>query len=87
LTALITDFEWNVTTGYRELQRWPEVVALLTERGHRMAEAAGDGFEVDVQERSGGRDVPRVSVRAATPEAMLAQARGHILERAIDSAR
>lgn len=80
-------WEWHVTTGYRELMRDPAVLAEMERRGERVAEAAGDGFEVDSQARAGNRQVPRVSVRTATIEARLAEARDHVLERAIDAVR
>lgn len=84
---ILSGFQWNVRTGYRELMRSPGVVAQLSERADRIADAAGDGFVVDVDQESGRRRTPRASVRTGTFEARLAEARDHVLERAIDAGR
>lgn len=80
-------FQWNVRTGYREQMRDPGVVAELKDRAERIAKAAGPGFVVDVDTESGRRRTPRASVRTDTFEARLAEARDHVLERAIDAGR
>jgi hypothetical protein len=80
-------FTWNVKTGYRELMRSPGVVAELSDRADRIAEAAGEGFVVDVEVESGRRRTPRSSVRTGTFDARLAQARNPVIERAIDAGR
>jgi hypothetical protein len=84
---IYSNFRWNITTGYRELQRTQPVVDLLEGSAERIARAAGPGFEVDVTPQAGRRRTPRVSVRTATFEARLAEARDHVLERAIDAGR
>jgi len=84
---MIVKYVWHVTTGYRELQRDPSVVELLTASVQRTARAAGPGFEADVTLEAGRRRTPRASVRTATFEARLAEARDHVLERAIDAGR
>lgn len=84
---IVFGFKWNVRTGYRDLMRDPAVAALIRERADRIAEAAGEGFEADVQPRSGRRQVPRGSVRTATARAREVEARTHALERSIDAGR
>jgi len=81
---------FHVRTGYRDYMRTPEVETLLTDAGHRIADAAGGaeaGFEVDVTSRSGRRRVPRVAVVTATFEAKEAEARDRKLTRALDAGR
>lgn len=87
VTPIIVRFKWHTLTGYREYQRTPEVVELLKDSVERTAEAAGPGFEADVQVESGRRNVARASVRTVTDEARRRQARDHVLERAIDAGR
>lgn len=84
---ILTGFQWNVRTGYRQLMRSPGVVAQLSDRADRIADAAGGGFVVDVDLESGRRRTPRASVRTGTFEARLAESRDHVLERAIDAGR
>lgn len=83
-------FKWHILTGYREYQRAPEVLDLLVAAGERIADAAGGeaaGFVVDVQPISGGRGVGRVSVRTATAEAMVSEAKHRTLTKALDAGR
>ena len=84
---ILSGFKGNVRTGYRELMRSPGVVAELSGRADRIADAAGAGFVVDVDLESGRRRTPRSSVRTGTFDARLAEARDHVLERAIDAGR
>lgn len=56
----------------------------LQARAERVAEAAGDGFEADTFV---GRNRARAGVITATPAAMEAEARDHVLVRALDAAR
>lgn len=56
----------------------------LERRANAMANAAGDGMDVDVRV---GRTRARASVRTGTPEAMRAEARDKTLTRAIDAGR
>lgn len=80
-------FQWGVRSGYRKQMRDRGVVAELKARAERIAEAAGPGFVAEVDPESGRRRTPRASVRTDTFEAMLAQARGNVLERSIDAGR
>lgn len=60
------------------------VLSDLTARGARIAAAAGDGHEV---EPFVGATRARVTVRTATPAAMVAEARDRALTRALDAGR
>jgi hypothetical protein len=62
----------------------PEVRADLKRRTDRIAAAAGQGFEASVEV---GRNRARGSVITATPEARSAEARDHVLLRALDAGR
>jgi hypothetical protein len=55
--------------------------AKLQELGERLAAAAGPGFEAEPVFH--GQHRSRVTVKTATPEAMVAEAREHILIRAL----
>lgn len=81
---MIEHIDFHVRTGYRDLMRDPAVAAAMKDILDRVAEKAGDGFEVDLEERSGRRKVPRGSVRTATYEARRRQARDHVLEQSLD---
>lgn len=81
---MIVNITYHVTTGYRELMRDPAVATAMQEILNRVQEKAGAGFEADLEERSGRRDVPRGSVRTATFEARRRQARDHVLEQSLD---
>jgi len=74
--------------GFVALRNSPEVQADIKARAERIAQAAGDGFEVTPvttnMSRSGRA---RVAVIATTAEAMLAEANDQALTRAIDSGR
>jgi hypothetical protein len=70
--------------GVRELLRSPEVLADLSARAHRIANAAGDGMEVDAEL---GRVRARATVFTATFEAMRAEATTRALTRAVDAGR
>lgn len=61
-----------------------EVLADLEARGQRIAAAAGDGYEA---EASIGSARARVTVRTATPDAMVTEARDHTLLRSLDAGR
>lgn len=90
MASVIFGWKWNVTTGYRDYMRTPEVLKLLEEAGDRIAAAAGGdaaGFEVEVEPTSGRRRVPRVSVRTATIAARLEEARNRTLTKALDAGR
>lgn len=71
--------------GVGDLLRSDEVAQDLRRRAERVAAAAGEGMEVDESRGSGGRR--RASVRTATTEARLAEAKERRLTRAVDAAR
>lgn len=71
--------------GVAELLKGPEIQADLTARGQRIADAAGDGVEVEVP--FVGQNRARVTVRTATFEAMVNEAEDRTLTRAIDAGR
>lgn len=56
----------------------------LERRGRAVAEAAGEGMEA---ETTVGRNRVRVSVRAATHEAVVAEAKDRSLSKGLDAAR
>lgn len=70
--------------GVRQLLRSPEVVADLERRARAIAEAAGDGHEID---SSVGRNRARVEVRTDTPAAKAREAKHRTLTASIDAAR
>lgn len=70
--------------GVRDLLRSEEVRADLERRAAAIAEAAGDGFEVETYR---GANRCRAEVRTATEPARRAEATGHNLTRAIDAGR
>lgn len=70
--------------GVRDLLRSHEVSADLERRAKRIANAAGDGMEV---EATTGRNRARVSVRTATTEAILAEAKERTLTKSLDAGR
>ncbi|MCL2089847.1 MAG: hypothetical protein FWH11_01245 [Micrococcales bacterium] len=74
--------EWNMA-GFRELRTAPGVMALLEEWGQKIASRAGDGFVALPAEVARGRGRGRVAVVTATWRAWVAQARDHVLERAV----
>jgi len=70
--------------GIRALLRSEAVRADLERRARAIAEAAGEGFEVESQV---GSNRARASVRTATAEAREAEATDRALTRAIDAGR
>lgn len=70
--------------GPRQLRKSPGVVADLKRRADRIASAAGSGMEASTHQ---GRNRARASVITGTVEAMVAEARGRVLTRAIDAGR
>jgi hypothetical protein len=66
------------------LLRGPEVLADVARRAHRIAAAAGAGYEAD---SSVGRRRARGTARTATVQAMHAEATSGNLRRAIDAGR
>lgn len=82
--------KWHVRTGYREYQRTAGVAARVLEGAEKVAAAAGgerEGYAVDFQPAAGSRKTPRASVRTATKEARVAEARDRRLTRALDAGR
>lgn len=70
--------------GFDEVRRSQEVQDDLFRRGDAIGAAAGEGFEV---RKSVNKTRARVSIITAEPEAMVRQARDHVLERSIDAGR
>ncbi|HLS46088.1 MAG TPA: hypothetical protein VK045_11695 [Ornithinicoccus sp.] len=70
--------------GFQAILKSAEVQADLGRRAEAIANAAGDGMDVDVRV---GRTRARASVRTGSPEAMRAEARDKTLTRAIDAGR
>lgn len=70
--------------GIEALLKSDEVQDELERRGERIAAAAGPGHEVDVWI---GFDRAHVTVRTATREAAVREARDHTLLRALDAGR
>lgn len=71
--------------GPRKLRQLPAVEVDLRRRAEQIAAAAaGEGFEADSQV---GRTRARASVRTATTEARLAEAKHRALTNAIDAGR
>lgn len=70
--------------GMRQLLASDEVRQDLRARAQRIASAAGDGFETDVD--TGGKRA-RASVRTVTISAMIAEGRHAALTRAVDAGR
>lgn len=82
--------KWHTKTGYLEYQRTDGVRDRILETAEKVAAAAGGesaGFAVDFEAEAGRRRVPRSSVRTATKEARLAEARNRTLSRALDAGR
>lgn len=70
--------------GVTVLLKSPEVKADLEARANRVANAAGEGFEVDSEV---GPQRARASVRTVTFDAMKSEAEDRALTRALDAAR
>lgn len=79
--------EW-VDEGFQQVISSPEVYRVVEDAGCRIADAAGDGFEVKDWHTRGLRyDRPGVLVVSDTYEAMLAEATEKALSRAVSSCR
>jgi hypothetical protein len=85
--VIFTKFKWRTLTGYRQFMRTPEVVALISEQSQKIADAAGEGFEADVESQSGRRGTPRGSVRTVNEVGRKAEAENRALTRAVDAGR
>lgn len=70
--------------GVRALLQSPEMLANLRERAHRIANAAGEGFEVEMT-TSATR--AHATIRTATWAARRAEARDRALTKALDAGR
>ncbi len=77
--------KWNMA-GFRELRTDPKVMADLNRRAEAVAAAAGDGFEAEPAYRTGGRVRGRAAVVSITNQAAAAEARNHVLLKALDAA-
>jgi hypothetical protein len=71
--------------AFRELRTSEAVQADLAERAKRIADAAGEGFEVGDGEAA--RNRARASVVAVTAQAQAENARNNTLLRALDAGR
>lgn len=88
MTGIVfTRFKWRTLTGYREFMRTPPVEALIREGVEKVEAAAGEGFEAEVEPRSGRRRTPRGSVRTVNDTGRKAEAEDRALTRAIDAGR
>ena len=76
--------EWRLA-GFRELRQHPGVEADLDRRAHRIAEAAGAGF--DVLPAQMGRTRARRLVAPRTAKAVSDNARHNTLIRSLDAGR
>lgn len=70
--------------GVVELLKSSEILSDLEARANRVANSAGEGFEVDSEV---GARRARASVRTVTFDAMKAEAEDRALTRALDAAR
>ena len=71
--------EWN-RPAFAEIRTLPAVMDELNDLAGGVAARAGEGFEARPAEESGGRVRGRAAVVTATTEAMVRQARDHVLE-------
>jgi len=78
------EFKLNLK-GLNELMKSPEMCAILTEKANTIAQAAGDGFEVEAAHPI--RFVGVASVQASTWEARRAALDHNVLEIAVGGAR
>lgn len=78
--------KWNVR-GFQELRTDPKVAAELEKRAQAIARAAGDGFEAKPAETTRGRVRARAAVVSTTRRAAAAEARDHVLLKALDAGR
>lgn len=87
MTVVFTKFKWSTLKGYREFMRTAPVEALIRDGVERIAADAGEGFEAEVQPRSGKRGTPRGSVRTVNEAGRQAESDNRALTRAIDAGR
>lgn len=73
--------KWNIA-GFRQLRLEPGVIADLGERGDRIADAAGSGYEASTYE---GRNRGRASVITADYDAIRDNAKNQTLLRSLDA--
>lgn len=71
-------------SGARELMNSPEVQDLLLDAANRIRDAAGRGYEADVQ---AGRNRAHAMVKSTDYRSMFVQARDNRLLKSIDAAR
>lgn len=73
--------------GFIEIRTCPEVMALLNQQAEEIAERAGQGFEAQPAQRTvgkkPGRARGRAAVTAASTHAVLAEAKHHVLLKAV----
>lgn len=69
--------------AFAEVRTLPAVMDELDSIAEGIAARAGDGFKAEPAEATGGRIRGRAAVVTATPKAMVAEARNHVLERSL----
>lgn len=69
--------------GFRQLRTSAAVAQAVADAAEEVAARAGDGFEAQPVEITGGRGRARAAVVTVTFDAMLTQARDHTLERSL----
>ena len=78
--------KWNMA-GFRDLRTDPAVIDDLKRRAEAIAAAAGEGFEAQPAEKTGGRVRGRAAVISTTRAAAKAEAERHVLLAALESGR
>ena len=78
--------KWNMQ-GFRDLRTDPAVMDDLAKRSERIAAAAGEGFVAEPVEKTGGRVRGRAAVVSTTYQAAAAEARDHVLLKALDAGK
>ena len=78
--------KWNMA-GFRDLRTDPAVLADLNRRAEQIAAAAGEGFEAQPAEKTGGRVRGRAAVISTTRAAAKAEAERHVLLSALEAGR
>lgn len=81
--AKVTKIEFDYS-GFNAYRNSPEVKRELEQRANAIATAAGEGFEAELKSNPSRAFAV---VRAATPEAMRAEAQAKVLTHAIDAGR
>jgi hypothetical protein len=83
---MATKIKWR-TAAFREVRTSQAAADLIERAAERVAEAAGDGYEVRGPQETGGRVRLRAAVVTATADAALDNARNNTLLRALHAGR